>query len=110
MTENLAEDLDELARTLDRDHVFHSWSAQSQLSSLVVASGRGCRVWDHAGREYLDFSSQLVNVNIGHQHPAVVQAIREQAELITTIAPSTVNLARGEDYKAIEVGLKEGGN
>ena len=101
MTENLAEDLDELARTLDRDHVFHSWSAQSQLSSLVVASGRGCRVWDHAGREYLDFSSQLVNVNIGHQHPAVVQAITEQAELLTTIAPSTVNLARGEAAKRI---------
>ncbi|MFE6254262.1 aspartate aminotransferase family protein [Agromyces sp. NPDC057865] len=101
MTENLAEDLDELARTLDRDHVFHSWSAQSQLSSLVVASGRGCRVWDHAGREYLDFSSQLVNVNIGHQHPAVVQAITEQAELLTTVAPSTVNLARGEAAKRI---------
>ena len=101
MTENLAEDLDELARALDRDHVFHSWSAQSQLSSLVVASGRGCRVWDHAGREYLDFSSQLVNVNIGHQHPAVVQAIREQAELLTTIAPSTVSLARGEAAKRI---------
>jgi taurine---2-oxoglutarate transaminase len=101
MTENLAEDLDELARGLDRDHVFHSWSAQSQLSSLVVASGRGCRVWDHAGREYLDFSSQLVNVNIGHQHPAVVQAIKEQAELLTTIAPSTVSLARGEAAKRI---------
>jgi len=101
MTENLAEDLDELARELDRDHVFHSWSAQSQLSSLVVASGRGCRVWDHAGREYLDFSSQLVNVNIGHQHPAVVQAIREQAELLTTIAPSTVSLARGEAARRI---------
>lgn len=101
MTENLAEDLDELARELDRDHVFHSWSAQSQLSSLVVASGRGCRVWDHSGREYLDFSSQLVNVNIGHQHPAVVQAIQEQAELLTTIAPSTVSLARGEAAKRI---------
>jgi taurine--2-oxoglutarate transaminase len=101
MTENLAEDLDELARELDRDHVFHSWSAQSQLSTLVVASGRGCRVWDHSGREYLDFSSQLVNVNIGHQHPAVVQAIREQAELLTTIAPSTVSLARGEAAKRI---------
>ncbi|WP_159604718.1 aspartate aminotransferase family protein [Agromyces humi] len=101
MTENLAEDLDELARSLDREHVFHSWSAQSQLSSLVVASGRGCRVWDHAGREYLDFSSQLVNVNIGHQHPAVVQAIKEQAELLTTIAPSTVSLARGEAAKRI---------
>ncbi|MEV1128932.1 aspartate aminotransferase family protein [Agromyces sp. NPDC049794] len=101
MTENLAEDLDALARDLDADHVFHSWSAQSQRSTLVVASGRGTRVWDHAGREYLDFSSQLVNVNIGHQHPAVVQAIREQAELLTTVAPSTVNLARGEAAKRI---------
>jgi taurine--2-oxoglutarate transaminase len=101
MTENLVEDLDALARELDRDHVFHSWSAQSQSPSLVVASGRGCRVWDHAGREYLDFSSQLVNVNIGHQHPAVVQGIREQAELLTTIAPSTVSLTRGEAAKRI---------
>ncbi|MFF2277106.1 aspartate aminotransferase family protein [Agromyces sp. NPDC058126] len=100
MSENL-EDLDDIARQLDREHVFHSWSAQAQSSGLVVASGRGARVWDHAGREYLDFSSQLVNVNIGHQHPAVVAAIREQAELLTTIAPSTVNLARGEAAKRI---------
>ncbi len=101
MTDSLTEGLDELARELDRQHVFHSWSAQAQPSTLVIASGRGARVWDHAGREYLDFSSQLVNVNIGHQHPAVVQAIREQAELLTTIAPSTVNLARGEAAKRI---------
>lgn len=101
MSENLAADLDALARELDREHVFHSWSAQAQPSSLVVASGRGCRVWDHSGREWLDFSSQLVNVNIGHQHPAVVGAIREQAELLTTIAPATVNLARGEAAKRI---------
>ncbi|MEF3404585.1 aspartate aminotransferase family protein [Agromyces sp. CCNWLW203] len=97
----LTDGLDELARELDREHVFHSWSAQASASNLVIASGRGSRVWDHAGREYLDFSSQLVNVNIGHQHPSVVQAIREQAELLTTVAPSTVNLARGEAAKRI---------
>ncbi|KQM80948.1 aspartate aminotransferase family protein [Agromyces sp. Leaf222] len=101
MTDNLAADLDDLARRLDHEHVFHSWSAQGQSPQLVIASGRGCRVWDHSGREYLDFSSQLVNVNIGHQHPVVVEAIREQAELLTTIAPSTVNLARGEAAKRI---------
>ncbi|WP_395245209.1 aspartate aminotransferase family protein [Agromyces sp. MMS24-K17] len=101
-------DIDELARELDRAHVFHSWSAQNQVSSLVVASGRGARVWDHGGREYLDFSSQLVNVNIGHQHPAVISAIREQAELLTTIAPSTVNLARGEAAKRIVARAPEG--
>ena len=96
MTENLTADLDALARDLDAEHVFHSWSAQGTPPQLVIASGRGTRVWDHAGREYLDFSSQLVNVNIGHQHPAVVAAIRQQAELLTTVAPSNVNLARGE--------------
>ncbi|MDJ0350301.1 aspartate aminotransferase family protein [Cryobacterium sp. PH29-G1] len=91
------------ARTseLDRAHVFHSWSAQAALKPLVIAGGLGCRVWDHDGRTYLDFSSQLVNVNIGHQHPAVVKAITEQAALLTTIAPSTANLARGEAAQRI---------
>ncbi|UOE43145.1 aspartate aminotransferase family protein [Agromyces larvae] len=108
MTDDTVADLDALARELDRAHVFHSWSAQSQASPLVIASGRGCRVWDHAGREYLDFSSQLVNVNIGHQHPGVVSAIREQAELLTTVAPATVNLARGEAAKRIVARAPEG--
>lgn len=111
MTENPVDDLDDLddlARRLDRAHVFHSWSAQANPSSLVIASGRGSRVWDHAGRDYLDFSSQLVNVNIGHQHPVVVEAIREQAELLTTIAPSTVNLARGQAAERIVARAPEG--
>src|SRR3546814_13205160 len=71
-------DLDDRARTLDRAHVFHSWSAQAALDPTVIAGGSGSVVWDHAGRRYLDFSSQMVNVNIGHQHPAVVRAIQEQ--------------------------------
>ncbi len=94
-------DLDVRARQLDAAHVFHSWSAQGQPPQLVVASGLGARVWDHAGRTYLDFASQLVNVNIGHQHPAVVAAIKEQADLLTTVAPATVNLARGEAARRI---------
>lgn len=94
-------DLDALTRSLDRAHVFHSWSAQAAISPFPLAGGLGTTVWDHAGRTWLDFSSQLVNVNIGHQHPAVVAAIREQAELLTTIAPSTANLARGRAAELI---------
>jgi taurine--2-oxoglutarate transaminase len=101
MTEKPFDDLDDRARDLDAAHVFHSWSAQGRPPQLVIASGRGCRVWDHAGREYLDFSSQLVNLNIGHQHPAVISAIQQQAQLLTTVAPSSVNLARGEAAKRI---------
>ena len=102
--------LNERTTELDRDHVFHSWSAQGALKPLVLAGGLGCRVWDHDGRSYLDFSSQLVNVNIGHQHPAVVKAIVEQANLLTTIAPSTANLARGEAALRIVNRAPEGFN
>jgi taurine--2-oxoglutarate transaminase len=96
-----ATDLDELTYQLDRAHVFHSWSAQAALKPLVVAGGQGCRVHDHAGRSYLDFASQLVNLNIGHQHPKVVAAIVEQAQTLATVAPPTANLARGQAAKRI---------
>jgi taurine--2-oxoglutarate transaminase len=94
-------DLDELVVQLDRAHVFHSWSAQAALKPIVVAGGQGCRVHDHAGRSYLDFASQLVNLNIGHQHPRVVAAIVEQAQKLATISPPTANLARGEAARRI---------
>ncbi|OSN09687.1 hypothetical protein AU510_00540 [Lonsdalea britannica] len=88
-------------RQLDRQYVFHSWSAQGGLNPLVIAGGEGCRLWDYDGKTYLDFSSQLVNTNIGAQHPKVVAAIKAQADQLTTIAPATANLARGEAAKRI---------
>jgi len=91
----------QLAYDLDRAHVFHSWSAQGSLTPLVIAGGAGSTVWDYDGNSYLDFSSQLVNTNIGHQHPAVVGAIKAQADLLTTVAPAHANLARGEAAKRI---------
>jgi taurine--2-oxoglutarate transaminase len=91
MTES---DLGAEALALDKQ-VFHSWSAQAHLNPIAIARGRGSRLWDHSGREYLDFSSQMVNVNIGHSHPKVVAAIAEQAAELATIAPPTANLVRG---------------
>ncbi|WP_182378491.1 aspartate aminotransferase family protein [Nocardioides sp. WS12] len=104
------DDRDTLATELDREHVFHSWSAQAALAPLVVAGGLGTRVWDHAGRSYLDFASQLVNVNIGHQHPAVVAGIQEQAATLATIGPATANLTRGEAARRIAARAPEGMN
>ncbi len=92
----MTEDLDARAKNLDRAHVFHSWLAQAGLDLPVVAGGSGTTVWDHAGNRMLDFSSQLVNVNIGHQHPKVVAAIQEQAAELATIGPATAHLKRGE--------------
>lgn len=93
---------------VDHARVFHSWSAQGSLPRLAIAGGSGSRVWDHDGKRYLDFSSQLVNVNIGHSHPAVVAAIAEQAATLATIAPSTANLVRAEAARLILERLPEG--
>jgi taurine--2-oxoglutarate transaminase len=89
------------AYDLDRAYVFHSWSAQAALDPMVIAGGSGSVVWDHDGNRFLDFSSQLVNVNIGHQHPAVRAAIAAQADVLTTVAPAHANLARGEAARRI---------
>ena len=85
----------------DRKHVFHSWSAQSTLNPLVVAGGEGAWFWDETGRKYLDFSSQLVNVNIGHQHPKLIAAIKEYADRLCTISPIHANDARSEAARLI---------
>jgi taurine--2-oxoglutarate transaminase len=90
-----------LALELDRAHVFHSWSAQGALSPLVVDSASGCEVHLADGRTMLDLSSQLVNTNIGHQHPRVTAAIAEQAGRLATIAPSHAVLPRGRAAEAI---------
>jgi taurine--2-oxoglutarate transaminase len=85
----------------DRAHVFHSWSAQGLISPVVVVGASGSRFWDDKGTTWLDFASQLVNVNIGHQHPKMVAAIREQAERLCTIAPSFANDMRSEAARLI---------
>ncbi len=90
-----------LALDLDRAHVFHSWSAQGALSPLVVAGASGCEVHLADGRTLLDFSSQLVNTNIGHQHPRVTAAIAEQAGRLATIAPQHAVLPRGRAAEAV---------
>ncbi len=78
------------------DHVFYSWSAQAELNPVTITGASGSYFWDDQGRKYLDFSSQLVNVNIGHQHPDIVAAIVEQAGVLTTISPTVANDKRSE--------------
>jgi taurine--2-oxoglutarate transaminase len=70
-----------------KQYVLHSWSVQDALDPIPVAGAEGRHFWDYDGKRYLDFASQLVNVSIGHQHPRVVAAIKEQAEKLCTIGP-----------------------
>ena len=89
------------AHDLDRAHVFHSWSAQAQISPMTILAASGSHIWDGDGNRMLDFSSQMVNTNVGHQHPRVVEAIAEQARTLCTIAPQHVNVARSEAARLI---------
>ena len=86
---------------LDRAHVFHSWSAQGALNPFDMAAAEGSYVWDWDGNRYLDLTSMLVNVNIGHQHPKVIKAIQDQAAELATVAPQHANRARGEAAQRI---------
>ena len=88
-------------RKLDRRHVFHSWSAQAAIDPMPIAGGLGSYFWDFDGKRYLDFASQLVNVNIGYQHPKLVEAIQQQAATMVSIAPSFADAARSEAARLI---------
>ena len=107
MTTEISEVSEELiaqgqrAFALDREHVFHSWQAQGPFTPMTILKTEGSYVWDGEGHQLIDLSSQLVNTNIGHQHPKVIAAIQEQAGKIATIAPQHVNDARSEAARLI---------
>jgi taurine---2-oxoglutarate transaminase len=64
----------------ERDTVLHSWCVQADWNAPTVTGGRGARFWDASGRTFLDMSSLAECTNLGHQHPAVIRAIQQQAE------------------------------
>ena len=77
-----------------KDYVLYSWSVQNSISPIAVAGAEGRHFWDYDGNRYLDFASQLVNVSIGHQHPKVIAAIKEQADRLCTIGPPMASESR----------------
>lgn len=58
---------------------------------VVIAKGKGAKVWDPEGREYLDFLSAYSAVNQGHCHPKIVQALIDQAQKVTLTSRAFYN-------------------
>lgn len=81
---------------LNRKYVFFSWSVQKNIAPIPIESGKGIYFWDKNGKRYMDFSSQLINLNIGYQHPKVVAAIQEQAGRLTSAHPGNAHEPKGE--------------
>jgi len=86
---------------LNRQYTFFSWSVQSAVNPIPVTRAEGIYFWDADGKRYIDFSSQLMNMNIGHQHPKVVGAIQEQASQLCFVHPGLATEARGKLGKKI---------
>lgn len=80
---------------LNRQYTFFSWSVQSATNPIPISRAEGVYFWDSDGKKYIDFSSQLMNMNIGHQHPKVINAIQEQASRLCYAHPGMATEPRG---------------
>ena len=79
---------------LSKEYTFFSWSVQGQVNPIPVEKAEGIYFWDTDGKRYIDFSSQLMNTNIGHQHPKVVKAIQDQAAKLCFVHPGNTTDVR----------------
>lgn len=79
----------------NKDFTLASWNAQAAWNPIAIERGEGVYVYDANGKRYLDWSSQLVNVNIGHSHPHVVKAIQDQVAKLCYVEPSNATEPRG---------------
>jgi taurine--2-oxoglutarate transaminase len=77
------------------DYTLFSWSKQKNLHPIAVKYGEGVYLYDYDGKRYLDFSSGLMNVNIGHGNQRVTSAVAEQMRQVSYVTPSCITKARG---------------
>jgi len=78
-----------------REYVLFPWKPAGS-EEIAISHGSGSWFWDCDGNRYLDFGSQLVNVNLGHGHPRLVAAIKEQADRLAAASSSFANAPRSE--------------
>ena len=80
----------------NREYTLFSWSVQSEVEPIAVTGAQGVYFWDADGKRYLDFSSQLMNLNIGHQNTKVIAAIKDQMDKLCYAYPGTATEVKGE--------------
>src|SRR5258708_37242844 len=79
---------------LTRETNYGTWRFQKTWKPLTITDAEGCWITDGNGKRYLDFSAQLMCVNLGHKNPRVVEAIAEQARELAYVAPGYATTAR----------------
>jgi len=81
---------------LNREYTFFSWGAQNTFNPIPAVRAEGIYFWDAAGKRYVDFNFQLMNVNIGHGNRKVIEAIKHQAETLAYMYPGIATDPRGK--------------
>jgi len=84
------------------DYTLFSWSKQKGIAPIAVKYGEGVYLYDYDGKRYIDFSSGLMNVNIGHGNQRVTEAVMKQMQEVSYVTPGCVTKVRGELGKKIE--------
>lgn len=79
----------------NRDYTMFSWSVQGTANPMHLVRGEGVWFWDGEGNKWLDFSSQLINLNVGHQHPRILEAIKKQVDELCFAGPNFATEPRG---------------
>ncbi len=95
LTQNKISEAEQILQS-SLDHTFFSWSKQGGLNPLNIERAEGVYLYDRSGKRHIDFSSQLMNVNIGHGHPAVIEAVHQQMKEVCFVSPSMVTAARSK--------------
>ena len=78
------------------DHTLFSWSKQKGIAPIAVKNAEGIYLYDYDGKRYIDFSSGLMNVNIGHGNQRITQAVIKQMQEVSYVTPSCVTKVRGD--------------
>jgi len=94
--------MDELLQIKNDDskYVLHSWSKQKGLNPKVITKAEGVYFWDENGRRYFDMCSQLVYLNVGHQHPKMIESF-QQIRNYPLASPSFATKPKSELAKKI---------
>jgi taurine--2-oxoglutarate transaminase len=93
-TETLSQSKEIIQDSLD--YTLFSWSKQKGHSPIAVEYAEGVYLYDYDGKRYIDFSSGLMNVNIGHGNQRVTEAVVKQMQQVAYVTPSCVTKVRGE--------------
>jgi len=78
------------------EHTLYTWSATGKVAPMPITRAEGIYLYGPEGQKWLDFNSQLMSVNIGHSHPKVVAAIKEQADTLIYTWPGTATIPRAK--------------